>query len=97
MAPRGGKRQNAGRKAPAGVRLSKTIRFSEEELVKIKLYSKQVNTNQSNYIRHMALSYETLKEVNELLITIKNFSNQDSISNLANESIDLIESILEDK
>lgn len=62
MSPRGGARPNAGRKARAGVRISKTIRFSDSEWEKVEQYAKEagcVNNkgeiNASEYIRLMAL------------------------------------------
>lgn len=55
MAPRGGARPNAGRKAQAGVRVSKTIRFGESEWDYVEKRAKELDITPSEYIRKMSL------------------------------------------
>jgi hypothetical protein len=52
---RGGKRPNSGRKAPAGVRKSYTVRLSDTELTTITTAAHAAGTTISEYIRRKAL------------------------------------------
>lgn len=55
MAPRGGKRKGSGRKAPAGVRITKAIRFSQSEWEQVEKCAQRLNITPSEYIRQAAL------------------------------------------
>jgi len=52
---RGGPRANAGRKAPAGVRISRTIRFSPSEWEQVQQKAKNSGMIPSEYIRKKSL------------------------------------------
>lgn len=55
---RGGARPGAGRKPSDNPRVSKTIRFSEQEWEKVLAYAQELNIIPSEYIRRMALKEE---------------------------------------
>ena len=50
---RGGHRPNAGRKAPAGVRITRTIRFAPAEWEQVEQQARDAGVTASEYIRQV--------------------------------------------
>jgi hypothetical protein len=55
--PRGGARPGAGRKALAGVRLTKAIRFSAQEWAQVEQQAKRSGITASEYVRLAVLKW----------------------------------------
>lgn len=59
---RGGHRPNAGRKAPAGVRITRTIRFAPAEWEQVEQQARDAGVTASEYIRQV-LSKKEVKPI----------------------------------